>query len=213
LESKQKKKIQEKMSDTCGDNMEDGSKKKKMKKTTKTECRKRPNILITGTPGTGKSTLCEKVKLAVAALNWINVGDFAKANDCLGDWDNKYESHELDEDKLIDELEDVMADGNVLVEHHVTDIFPERWFDAIFVLRTDSTKLYDRLATRKYNEKKLQDNVQCEIFQTILEEANESYKPEIVHEIRSDDSDDIDTNAKNIIQWISQWTSDNQEKS
>jgi adenylate kinase len=100
----------------------------------------------------------------------------------LGDWNDNYESLELDEDKLIDELEDVMAEGNVLVEHHVTDIFPERWFDAIFVLRTDLTKLYDRLATRKYNEKKLQDNIQCEIFQTILEEANESYKPEIVHE-------------------------------
>ena len=127
----------------------------------------------------------------------------------LGDWDSQYECHDIDEDKLIDDLEDTMAEGNVIIEHHVTDIFPERWFDSVFVLRTENTQLFDRLKTRKYNEKKLEDNVQCEIFQTILDEARDSYKPEIVHEIRSDILEDIEKNASNISSWIDQWIKDN----
>ena len=127
-----------------------------------------------------------------------------------GDWDSQYECYDIDEDKLIDDLEDTMAEGNILIEHHVTDIFPERWFDAVFVLRTDNTQIFDRLRTRNYNQKKLDDNVQCEIFQTILDEARESYKPEIVHEIRSDVLEDIETNANNISLWIDHWIKNNE---
>jgi len=187
-----------------------GSKKKKVKKSKVSEERKVPNILITGTPGTGKSTLCQKLQEKRPNLKWINVGEFAKANQCLGDWDSQYECYDIDEDKLIDDLEDTMAEGNILIEHHVTDIFPERWFDAVFVLRTDNTQIFDRLKTRNYNQKKLEDNVQCEIFQTILDEARESYKPEIVHEIRSDVLEDIETNANNISLWIDHWIKNNE---
>ena len=49
---------------------------------------------------------------------------------------------------MIDELEDSMAGGGNVVDYHSCDFFPERWFDAVFVLRTDNTILYDRLAKR-----------------------------------------------------------------
>jgi len=185
---------------------------KRVKKSLKSGRRLKPNILIAGTPGTGKSSLCKRLKDLLPAdenVKVINLGEFAKENDFLGDWDDKYESHEIDEDKVLDELEDIIATGNIIIEHHVTDFFPERWFDAVFVLRTDSTKLYDRLLERKYNSKKLEDNVQCEIFQTILDEARDSYQPEIVHEIFSNSVEDIETNAKNIYSWINQWIKDN----
>ena len=187
-----------------------GSKKKKVKKSKANDERKAPNILITGTPGTGKSTLCQKLQEKGSNLRWINIGEFAKANKYLGEWDSQYECYDIDEDKLLDDLEDTMAEGNILIEHHVTDLFPERWFDAVFVLRTDNTKIFDRLKTRGYNQKKLDDNVQCEIFQTILDEARESYKPEIVHEIRSDVLEDVETNAKNILLWIDHWIKNNE---
>ena len=86
---------------------------KKLKKSKRNEPRTRPNLLITGTPGTGKSTLCRKLQEKLAELNWINVGEFAKNNGCLGDWDEQYECHELDEEKLLDELEEVVANGDV----------------------------------------------------------------------------------------------------
>lgn len=41
-----------------------------------------------------------------------------------------------------------MQGGGIVVEYHGCDFFPERWFDAVFVLRTDNTVLYDRLVQR-----------------------------------------------------------------
>ena len=41
-----------------------------------------------------------------------------------------------------------METGGRIVEYHGCDFFPERWFDGVFVLRTDNTILYKRLEER-----------------------------------------------------------------
>ena len=163
-----------------------------------------PNILLSGTPGTGKSTLAKKLS-EETVLCWINVGDFAKEKGFLGEWDEEYECHVLEEDPLLDEMEEMVAKGGCIVDHHVTDFFPERFFDIVFIMRTENDVLYDRLSGRGYTGKKFEDNLQCEIFQTVLEEAREAYQEEIVHELRSDVESDIDTNITRIKSWIEQW--------
>jgi adenylate kinase len=143
--------------------------KKKVKKSSNFSTKRSlPNILVTGTPGVGKTTLCQKLCQKVDKLRHINVGEFAKENNCLEEWDEELKCHVLNEDKIVDDLEDAVAAGGVVVDHHVTDFFPERWFDIVFVLRTDNTVLYDRLTARGYEGKKLDNNMECEIFQTIL---------------------------------------------
>ena len=107
-------------------------------------------------------------------------------------------------------MEPMMASGGKIVDYHGSDFFPERWFDIVFVLRTDNKILYDRLVARGYNGKKLEDNIDCEIFQTILEEARESYKPEIVHELQSNTSEQLKDNVIRMCQWVEQWKIDNQ---
>jgi len=188
-----------------------------------------PNILITGTPGVGKSNLCRAlIEKDPNGIQWINIGAYAKEHDLLGPYDETYQCHELEEDKIIDELEKTMDRipeskenevsssskrlcTTVLIDHQVTDFFPERWFDIVFVLRTDNTLLYDRLGEngRGYSGKKLEDNIECEIFQTILDEAKESYPEEIVHELPSNTEKDLEQNVERIISWISQWLKDN----
>jgi len=58
---------------------------------------------------------------------------------------------------------------------------------------------------RGYTGKKLEDNVQCEIFQTILEEAQGAYKPDIVHELPSNTPDDMEENLDKITAWVEEW--------
>ncbi len=72
-----------------------------------------------------------------------------------------------------------------------------------------SCKLYDRLAgERGYTGKKLEENIQCEIFQTVLDEAREAYRPEIVVELQSNTTADIEENLTRVLTWIAQWHKD-----
>ncbi|XP_023024145.2 adenylate kinase isoenzyme 6 [Leptinotarsa decemlineata] len=169
--------------------------------------RNTPNILITGTPGVGKSTLCEKLA-EITGFKWLEISKIAKDNNCLEGFDEVYGCSVLDEEKLMDGLEPVMAEGGNIVDYHSCDFFPERWFDIVFVLKVDNTTLYDRLTHRGYTGKKLQDNIQCEIFQIILEEAKTSYNANIVHEISSVTVQELEDNLNRISLWIQQWCID-----
>ena len=61
--------------------------------------RRLPNILVTGTPGTGKTTTCELVAEATG-FNYINVGDWVSSQSLHSGWDAKFQAHIIDEDKV-----------------------------------------------------------------------------------------------------------------
>ena len=50
--------------------------------------------------------------------------------------------------QVIDELEEQMRLGGNIVDYHSCDFFPERWFDIVFVLHTETSPLYERLTKR-----------------------------------------------------------------
>ena len=80
------------------------------------------------------------------------------------------------------------------------------------MLRTDTTKLYDRLKARQYPEKKLQENMDSEIMEVLLEEARGAYDEEIVVELRSDAAEDVEGNVERIERWIENWKRDRDGK-
>ncbi|KAF9162032.1 hypothetical protein DFQ27_006081 [Actinomortierella ambigua] len=170
--------------------------------------RYRPNILITGTPGTGKTTTSEMAAEATG-LTHINVGDLVKAKSLHEGLDTEFNSYILDDDKLIDEMEEVVRPGGNIVDFHSCDIFPERWFDLVIVLRTDNGVLYPRLEGRGYNSKKINENMECEIMQVVLEEARDSYAEEIVVELQSNSLEEMEENVSRIKAWVEQWLKDN----
>lgn len=61
---------------------------------------------------------------------------------------------------------------------------------------------------RSYSEKKISENIQCEIFQSILEEARESYPEGIVHELISNLPEDLDRNVDAICEMVDNWSPD-----
>ncbi|KAH8254697.1 hypothetical protein KR032_011700, partial [Drosophila birchii] len=155
---------------------------------------------ILGTPGAGKSYLCERLAEQLK-FKWLDCSKIAKENDFVEEHDDEFDCPILDEEKLMDHLEPIMAKGGNIVEYHGCDFFPERWFEAVFVVTCPNTTLYDRLKDRNYNEKKLTSNIECEIFGTILEEANDSYSPDIVFKLSGETKADADKSLKTVKNW------------
>ncbi|CAE6421882.1 unnamed protein product [Rhizoctonia solani] len=192
--------------------------------------RKYPIIVITGTPGTGKSTHAELVaSQSPVPLKHVNVGDLVKEKGLHDGFDEEWQSYIVDEDKVIDEIEPMAVNGGLILDWHTCDAFPERWVDLVVVLRCDHTKLWERLEARRvwvlfwplcnvstdadvshrnYPLHKIQENNTSEIMQTVLDEAKSSYAEEIVVELQSESTDDLEANVSRICAWIDNWMKD-----
>ena len=125
-----------------------------------------PVIVITGTPGTGKTTHAQLLaETSPVPLEHINVGDWVKERGLHEGFDSEWQTYTVDEDKvsrsfacslgwqlmmtqLLDELEPRVESGGVILDWHSCEVFPERWPDLVIVLRCDHTKLWDRLERR-----------------------------------------------------------------
>lgn len=129
--------------------------------------RKSPVIVITGTPGTGKSTHAELLaQESPIPLTHINVSEFVKEKTLYEEYDEEWQSYTVDEDKvsppsfyaistrskksrkLLDELEPLASAGGIILDWHSCEPWPERWVDLVVVLRCDHSKLWERLEKR-----------------------------------------------------------------
>jgi adenylate kinase len=175
--------------------------------------RTRPNILITGTPGVGKTATASLISETLG-IRHINIGEIIERNKCYQSYDTELETHILDEDKLLDilecDIEQASRDAvGVVADYHACELFPERWFDLVIVLRADTHVLFDRLTSRGYNEKKRGQNMECEIMQVILEEALQSFDRQIVQELTSNTIEDMETNVTRVQEWYKLWIENN----
>jgi adenylate kinase len=146
-------------------------------------------------------------------MKHLNIGEIIKENKCYEGRDEELDTHILDEDKLLDVLEGLIDEATeegvgVVADFHVCEIFPERWFDLVLVLRTRTEVLFDRLTNRGYSEKKRSENMECEIMQVILDEAKEGYDAAIVHEVSSNTVEEMEGNIQRVKDWSTQWIID-----
>ena len=106
---------------------------------------------------------------------------------------------------VCDELEPMMSQqGGIILEFHSCDFFPERWFDLVVLLRTNNTQLFDRLQERGYKQKKIDENIECEIFGELKDEVMNSYKEEIILELQSNELDDMQSNLDTVAERVKQ---------
>lgn len=154
-------------------------------------------IIITGTPGTGKTTVCEKLKEKIDA-------EFISINSLLEDYDLNLGTDEkrgykiVDTERMIpivDKIKENTAKNNIIFEGHLAQDYPHA--DLVIVLRCNPEILRKRLDKREWREEKIHENLSAEILGVCTSESYESYG-ENVQEI---DSTDISTDelADNII--------------
>ena len=124
-----------------------------------------PNIVITGTPGTGKSTHSSLLASTYSPssssshpLRQIDVGVVVKKENFYTDYLEEWQSYEVNEDQLLDHLEPLTGTkamgeddeerGGLVLDWHTCDVWPERWVDLVVVLRCDHGVLWERLEKR-----------------------------------------------------------------
>lgn len=132
-------------------------------------------IAITGTPGTGKSTVA-----ALLPYRVIDINALVKGGLNLG-LDPERSCLEADMDgleKRLDELDDMDDTDNTgetdaaditIIEGHISHYFT----NSAIVLRLDPKELKKRLLARGYSEKKIRENLESEALDVILVEAVE----------------------------------------
>ncbi|KAK5716329.1 factor activating pos9 [Elasticomyces elasticus] len=174
-----------------------------------TMTRTEPNIIITGTPGVGKTTHCQELAQRTG-LHHLDINEVVKKHN-IGEASEDPDDPNtkiVDEDRLLDCIENELEDGGQIIDWHACDLFPPSQIDLVCVVRCDNKLLYDRLKKRGYGEKKLQENMDCEIMEVLLSEAREAYDENIVVELKSESTEDIDSNVERIEQWITNWKKD-----
>lgn len=191
-----------------------------------------PNILLTGTPGVGKSVLREELVLccaepaAVLMMRGLDVGELIKSEVLYDEWDDEMACSVFDENKVMEAIEKMMGcpsssslseKGGWVVDFHSCWFFPSDWFDLVLLIRTDTDILFDRLVARHYVDRKVQENVQCEIFGVVLEEAIRNFEsqqeeqsswlssPSMIWVRKNNTVEQMEETVLSLLRWIEDW--------
>lgn len=128
---------------------------------------------LTGTPGTGKSTL--SAELRSRGYRVVDGKEYIKEHGLLGEYDTARDTYEVDLEELNGSLDELRnSNGIVILDSHLSHFMDS---SGIIVLRCHPDALAGRLASRGYSESKIAENVQAEILDEILCEAAESDIP------------------------------------
>ena len=93
-------------------------------------------ILISGTPGTGKTVISNKISKILNAKS-ISLSRFAIKKGLILSFDSKRDTHVIDEEKLVLEITNLIKKhenqgiSHLIIEGHLTDIIPEKNIDIV----------------------------------------------------------------------------------
>ncbi|MFC6942272.1 adenylate kinase family protein [Salinirubellus sp. GCM10025818] len=141
-------------------------------------------VALTGTPGTGKTTIADRLE---TDLDTVHLNDAIREEDLTESVDEERDSLVADLGAVEAWLDDYEAEhGDLLVESHLAHLFDA---DRVVVLRCDPSELERRLADRGESEAKARENAESEALDVVLSEAVERHGEERVYEVVTTDRD------------------------
>lgn len=133
-------------------------------------------ISLTGTPGTGKTTVADVLRKNGYEVTDVN--EVARNNGLLREWDDDLETYEVDIGELASFFQRDPDETMSFLEGHLSHLLP---CDIIIVLRCNPSVIGMRLESRGYSRAKVSENMEAEALDVILVESLETGRP--VYEI------------------------------
>jgi len=132
-------------------------------------------LIITGSVGTGKSTLAKKIT-DKSKFKHINLNNVIKSMNLFESYDKKRNCVLVDVKKLNKFLIKLIKSSkeNLIIDSHLSHYLPSKYVDLCIVTKCNLKILEKRLKKRKYSKDKIRENLDCEIFDVCLNEAKEN---------------------------------------
>ena len=163
-------------------------------------------LLVTGTPGTGKTTLAKKLSLLLNYA-YFDVNSFAKKAHIYASYDKKRQTYVVDASKLARRLIKVRekalkapktAKNGIIFDSHLSHYLPPKYADLCIVTRCSLKTLQQRLKRKGYSKAKVRENLDAEVFDTCLIEAKETGHKFVVFDTTAAKNSDVRALARKI---------------
>lgn len=171
------------------------------------------NIVVTGTPGVGKTSfsalLSDRLNDHLHQsqqqnfnFNVLNLGEMINEGHLYTEWNSEFNVPIFDENMVSNEIEPFINDGGAIIDFHSPGFIPDEWVDLVVLLRCNNTILYDRLKARGYSEKKISENIECEIMEVTADDIKEAFHAEKILELKSEKNEDMEKNLDTVVNAI-----------
>ena len=148
-------------------------------------------IIVTGTPGTGKTLLSRKLA-GKLNFHYIDANNIVRKYKISEGYDKKRKTKLVDANKLnkalIREISSIKnankktgkktkkkrnIKNGIIIDSHLSHYLPKKYVDLCIVTKCSLRLLQKRLRKRKYSKEKIRENMDAEIFDVCLNEARE----------------------------------------
>lgn len=130
------------------------------------------NIVVTGTPGVGKTTLSKSIARKTGKL-YVALNDVVRAEHLHKGYDQKSQSYLIDSPKVHRRIKSILdeADGVIIDTGYVGRLIPRNKNTFAIVVRLDPVILSKRLRRRRWSRRKSWENMEAELIDIALADA------------------------------------------
>ena len=137
-------------------------------------------ICVTGTPGTGKTTIAKKLAKKLD-FYYLDVNESIKKHKLSEGYDKIRKTRIVNIKKLnrflinyIKQFKNLNKKFNgIVIDSHLSHYLPRKYADFCIVTKCNIKELNKRLKKKKFHKGKIQENIQAEIFDVCCNEAVE----------------------------------------